>query len=544
MTSPRRRKFRNHSSSSSAAPRPVPSLVGVAAAFCVALAGCGNDVKSDGDDGGEVGSDEHDSETGGEQERAPELLGDPQIIFHPNQPMVVDVIVELDRAGSVELSHDSDPGVKVASLAIEDEGRRHHLRVRGLRPHANHAFTLTLEDLDGQTPGATHPLSFTTNLQQPGFRPTFEVEVPQPEALDPAYRMFDYTYAPLWEPAGIFVIDVQGITRWYFNGGPPVFPGATTIWAGVEMLDDGSILAVRDGAVTVIDELGEVRLRFLSFDYGLSAFHHEAHMMGNGNYLTLGNKFEYADYSSLGLDEDTLVAGDLLVEFNPEGEIVWMWNSFDHMDPLRVRSDPHEGLAYFDPATGQFGYDWTHGNGMVHTAHDDVILLSMRHQDWIIAIDHQTDEILWRLGEEGDFELLSGTWFYHQHSPQWQPDGTLLLYDNAVGNPDVPYAELVSRAVRYALDFDAMTATQVWDSVHGEPVISSVGSDADRTPAGNVLVLDSALQPDPLAFDIGKNFARLVEHHYEGDTSPIWSLVTNPGCFVYRATAIDRLPGE
>jgi hypothetical protein len=37
-----------------------------------------------------------------------------------------------------------------------------------------------------------------------------------------------------------------------------------------------------------------------------------------------------------------------------------------------------------------------------------------------------------RLGarQRGDFTLESGTWFFHQHSPEWQPDGSLLPYDN------------------------------------------------------------------------------------------------------------------
>jgi hypothetical protein len=498
---------------------------------------------------GESGDSGSSEEESGSDEaapaEAPALLDKPEIIFHPNQPMIIDVIVELDRPGEVELTHDDDPGVRVTSLSVEDEGRRHHLRVRGLAPDTEHATTLTLLDIDEPDISASEPLSFTTNYQLPGFRPNFEVELADPERHDPSYRLFDYAYSPLWDPAALFVVDAVGVTRWYYEAGPGELGGSTSIWAGVELLDDGNLLAVRDGAVTVVDELGEQRLRVSALDHGLSPFHHEAHLMGNGNFLTLGNSFEDIDYSSLGPDHGmTHVAGDLLVELDPSGEIVWTWDAFDHLDPLRLRSVPGEGLPYLDFETGELGFDWTHGNGMQHTAEDDVILLSMRHQDWILAIDHESGEVLWRLGPEGDFELLEGTWFYHQHSPQWQPDGTLLLYDNALGNPDVPLLESESRAVRYALDFDAMTATQVWDSREGPRYLSAVAGDADRTPSGNVLVLDSARQPDEANFDLGKNYARLVEVGYEGAADPIWTLTTKLGSFVYRATAVDRLPGE
>lgn len=525
--------------------RLTPSRVWSAALIVLGLgpsAGC----RSDGvevEAGGSETSGETETETG-DAAVAPMLLAEPELVFHPNQPMVVDVVVELDRPATVSLVHDEDAGVRVASLAIEDEGRRHHLRMRGLAPARAHALTLTLADLEDPSASATQPLSFMTDFQQSGFRWTYEVEVHDAAALDPAYRLFDYTSTPLWDPAGIFVVDPHGQTRWYYNSGLPELPGPTAIWAGVQLLADGSILAVRDGVVTIIDELGEQPRRHAAADYELAPFHHDVYMLDNGNILTLSNSFEVVDYSSLGLSPDTLVAGDLLVEIDPTGEIVWTWDTFDHLDPLRIRSDPGEGLSYIDPVSGEPGYDWTHGNGVVHTADDDVVLLSLRHQDWILAIDHASGEILWRLGEEGDFALQDGAWFFHQHSPEWQPDGSLLLYDNAIGNPDVPDNEAVSRAVRYALDLDAMTATQVWDSVEGEAVVSAVAGDADRTPTGNVMVLDSSLQPDPAEFDIGQNYSRLIERSSGDPASAIWSLTTNQGSFVYRATEIDRLPGE
>lgn len=511
----------------------------------IALVGCGEvatgEPPTSESSGSETGT-ETESETGGDE--LPSVIGEPQIIKHPNQPMVVDVIVELDRPGLVELAHDDDPGVRAVSLAVEQNGRHHHLRVRGLAPASEHALTLTLRDLDDAAGSTTQALAFTTNTQQRGFRPSFEVEVGDAAAVDPSYRMFDYANVPLVDPVGIFVVDPQGVTRWYYNGGVPGYIGLTAVWAGIELLDDGSVLGVRDGVIVVLDELGERRVALAATDYELPLFHHDVERLANGNYLSLSTSFATHDYSSFGLDAEQYVAGDLLVELDPAGEIVWTWDAFDHLDPLRLRSGPNEGLPYYDPQTGKYGYDWTHGNGMIELADEGLILLCMRHQDWIVAIDHETGEVAWRFGPEGDFELLDGSWFYHPHSPQMQPDGSLLLYDNAVGNPEGPDALVWSRAVRYAIDFEAMTATQVWDSRHGEPYASPVAGDADRMPSGNILMLDSALQPDGAAFDLGKNSSRLVELPSEGEARAIWSLTTKLGSYVYRATAIDRLPGE
>ena len=76
-------------------------------------------------------------------------------------------------------------------------------------------------------------------------------------------------------------------------------------------------------------------------------------------------------------------------------------------------------------------------------------------------IDRATGDVLWRLGLDGDFALAGATdWFFHQHSPQWQPDGRLLLYDNAVGNPALPMGQTPhSRAKIFELDETTMTAT-------------------------------------------------------------------------------------
>jgi len=65
----------------------------------------------------------------------------------------------------------------------------------------------------------------------------------------------------------------------------------------------------------------------------------------------------------------------------------------------------------------------------------------MRNQSWILKIDYEngtgTGEILWRLGEGGDFQIVGGgpsRWFYGQHDPNLVLDNgsqlTLAIWDN------------------------------------------------------------------------------------------------------------------
>jgi hypothetical protein len=287
-----------------------------------------------------------------------------------------------------------------------------------------------------------------------------------------------------------------------------------------------------------MDELGELQMELHADEIGVVAgFHHDLEELDSGNFMVMSFAFADVEYEG----EGTLhVAGDMLYEFTPAGELVWSWNAFDHLDPQRRRDGFYIPQKITDPLTGEAGYDWTHGNGIVYRAADDTILLSMRHQDWVIAIDHETGEILWRLGDEGDFTLVGDEyWFFHQHSPEWQPDGSLLLYDNAVGNPARPDSEAHSRAVRYVLDFDAMTATLAW--ADDDPkFISALAGDADRMADGHVLRLDSAWIGEPQSLPA----SRLRELDPERSPNLVWSLTLPDGRLSYRASPVSRWIGE
>jgi len=83
--------------------------------------------------------------------------------------------------------------------------------------------------------------------------------------------------------------------------------------------------------------------------------------------------------------------------------------------------------------------DWLHGNSAGMTP-DGNILMSLRHQDWLIKIDYNngsgTGNILWRMGLDGDFTIVGDAndtypWFSHQHDAEWAFNGpSLSLFDN------------------------------------------------------------------------------------------------------------------
>jgi len=94
---------------------------------------------------------------------------------------------------------------------------------------------------------------------------------------------------------------------------------------------------------------------------------------------------------------------------------VWTWDAFDHLDPHRTALLNETcrypaGVACAAFYLSPVAKDWLHGNSLQLTP-DGNILYSIRHQDWVVKIDYEngrgSGNILWRLGNQGDFQIVS-----------------------------------------------------------------------------------------------------------------------------------------
>lgn len=213
-----------------------------------------------------------------------------------------------------------------------------------------------------------------------------------------------------------------------------------------------------------VDDLNS-RLAKNGFDLSVYTMHHDVLPLPNGHLIVLANTLKL--FNNLpGYPGQLNVLGDVLVDLDQNWEPVWVWNSFDHLD---VNRHPMNFP------------DWTHANALLYSADDGSLLLSMRHQNWILKIDyedgHGSGAVLWRLGEGGDFKLQGGVdptdWFYAQHGPHFARPSTagnftLAIFDNGndrqfpagvtcgvAGPPPCTY----STAMLMQIDENAKTAT-------------------------------------------------------------------------------------
>jgi hypothetical protein len=163
----------------------------------------------------------------------------------------------------------------------------------------------------------------------------------------------------------------------------------------------------------------------------------------------------------------------MIVVLDQDFQVTWAWDAFDYLDVNRGpvlgeivqpgSVEPTSAVPIL-PAV-----DWLHSNAVSWSPADGNLVLSMRHQDWVIKIDYRNGEgdghIVWRLGQQGDFTVNStdpNPWFSHQHNAHYIDDSTLILFDNGnTRRASDPNAD--SRGQVWTLDEKTMTATLVFN---------------------------------------------------------------------------------
>ena len=191
-----------------------------------------------------------------------------------------------------------------------------------------------------------------------------------------------------------------------------------------------------------------------------------------------------------GFPNPVTVTGDVIIDLDQNHKPVWLWSEFDHLD---VNRHP-----FMFP-------DWTHTNSIVYSPDDKDLIISMRHQFWVIKVDYNngqgTGDIVWKLGFQGDFTLQNGTdpidWFYAQHDANVASSNSsgvfqLTMFDNGnnrildtTGTACGTTTACASRVPILQLDESAKTATIEWVN-NLSPVFSFFGGNSELLTNGNV----------------------------------------------------------
>jgi hypothetical protein len=249
--------------------------------------------------------------------------------------------------------------------------------------------------------------------------------------------------------------------------------------------------------------------------HSITAFHHEARPLSNGNILALASTERIlTDVQGAGPVD---VLGDMILVLDRNLQVVWAWDAFDHLDPHRPATLSETCISAANGCSPFYlsseVNDWLHGNSLQLTSDGD-ILYSVRHQDWIVKIDYRngngSGDIVWRLGKDGDFQFISDDpypWFSHQHDANIDANGLLTVFDN--GN------------VRFANDGNAHSRGQVLqidEKNRTATLLLNADLGAFSMALGSAQKLDNGNYHFDLGFRVTDNTARAIELDPSGRT--------------------------
>jgi len=384
-------------------------------------------------------------------------------------------------------------------------GKDHIFTIIGMRANTQYNLKAIITDSNNLV-SETDLVPHTTG-ELPADAPLVEVLTNESNSLG------GITFFAATEGASTFYgVDEAGEYVWYLHGDNIPM----SVSPVVKSLGDGRLMLLLTRVVWIIDTKGEILQT-----YDLPTYHHDVNLLSNGNLLVLTTEVTTINNEQ--------IKGDKIIELDSQGNTVWQWSSFDHMDTGRF-----PGVLANRVNNGQ--KDWTHSNALFYDAHDDTILLSSRSQSWVLNIDHQTGNVLWILGDDKDtsadyagnfFTLNNGSWMASQHAAMFTSLGDILIFDNR-NEAELAGSIHNSRAVRYNLNSNEMTAEQNWEFI--APKYTQALGDVDELSNGNILI--NAGGPG------SSNSAHIIEVTPDSPSNTVWELsVSNTA--IYRAERIS-----
>jgi hypothetical protein len=188
---------------------------------------------------------------------------------------------------------------------------------------------------------------------------------------------------------------------------------------------------------------------------------HELRLLPNGHYLLFSyvtrNDVDLTGLGSLGAHEN--IADCVAQEIDAQENLVWSWAASDHVDPIRESLELLESIV-----NGEDVVDPFHCNS-IDVDDGGNLLLSLRHANAVYYVDRASGQVEWKLGgtpynKDGAPYIAvtadpEGT-FSMQHDARFAASGGVTLFDDHGATAGV------ARAVEYAIDHEAATASFVW----------------------------------------------------------------------------------
>jgi hypothetical protein len=295
-----------------------------------------------------------------------------------------------------------------------------------------------------------------------------------------------YIFASNFDPAGFLGGSNPGSYLLILdNNGDPVYyqkVPENAIATDFKKLSNGLLAYWESGEYHLLDtNYDEVKL--ITAQNGYPSIDVHELLLFNDHYMYLIYQTEQIDMSKIvpGGDPNAYVIGTVIQEVDSQDNVVFEWNSFNFTDTLPI--------TYTNQNLSTAQIDYMHSNA-ISIDSDNNILLSIRHMDKIIKINHETGDIIWQLGGQGNqftietaTEITDTPEFYMQHDIRKLPNGDITIFDNH--NDHEP---MISKAMEFSLDEENKIVTLVWDYRNTPDVYSAFMGNVQLLPNGNFFI--------------------------------------------------------
>ncbi len=457
-------------------------------------------------------------------------IEEPLIKINPynNSPLTAIVLFETDKDSKVNVKIKGKKESLDISHHFEEVTKEHIIPIYGLYGGFENEVVFDIIYEDGSRKEVTHYI---------------ETEIITDELYNVHMEVVNETDSDglltFFEGSVYFAVDKEGDIRWYFNN--ELIGGNVT--SPIRLLKNGNISMISE---TIIKEpyysshvyemnyLGKIYNK-----YEVLNAHHEIVELPNGNLLIPSknpNRDTEEDYS-VEIDRET-------------GEVIKAIDLYDILNIDKIAdktyveidmykqniSEDLEHSEILELATKAGEHDWFHLNAISYD--NGNIILSGRHQDMVVSIGYETEEVNWILTDPSD-ELPSALvnklltpvgesfeYSYGQHAVIYE-NGMLTLYDNGNfrskdPNSVVSEKDNYSRGVVYKVNEHDMTVEQVWefgkeaDFLTFTPYIGDIdvlGENHYLINFGGLIIKDGVPISDTFAAFFGEadSYSRIVE---------------------------------
>lgn len=278
-------------------------------------------------------------------------------------------------------------------------------------------------------------------------------------------------FAPMTGDSTVYLVDMSGkvVHTWRMADPPGLYgdllPNGNLLYRGNRPAGDSPPFIQKGGVIGEADWEGKVMWQLPHHDQ-----HHDARLLANGNLLLMCAEVTPPEIAARvpggqPVEEGVDMWTDYVAEVTREGETVWEWHAWEHLEP-EARFINAQDLRN----------EWTHGNS-VEQLPDGNVLVSFRNINTVAIVDRQAGNLVWEIGPE---EVAQ------QHYPTMLANGNILIFDNGAhrANHPVPFSRVI--------EVDPATSEIVWQYMDLPPwnFFSPFISGAQRLPNGNTLITE------------------------------------------------------